>query len=115
MDTRRERGRERGMKRDNITEGISYYKTADITDSSTATSSDLVLLEPFHLEKLSPTIIIIIIIMKKLVGSLLISSSVIVSFLSLVSCHHALCALTSVMMSVEAAEPCSAHGANSGH
>lgn len=39
MDT----GRERGVKRDDITEGISYYKTADITHSSTATCSDLVL------------------------------------------------------------------------
>lgn len=51
MDT----GRERGVKRDDITEGISNYKTADITHSSTATCSDLVLFF-FHLEKLSPTI-----------------------------------------------------------
>lgn len=54
MDTRTERGG--GVKRDDITEGMSYYKTADITHSSTATCSDLDLLEPFNLEKLSPTI-----------------------------------------------------------
>lgn len=44
MDT----GRERGVKRDDITEGISYYKTADITHSSTATCSDLVLFFSFR-------------------------------------------------------------------
>lgn len=105
MDT----GRERGVKRDDITEGISYYKTADITHSSTATCSDLVLFFSFREAVANNKF------EKKLVGLLLISSSVIVSCLSVVSCHHPLCVFTSVMRSVEAAEPRSRHTANSGH